>query len=281
MKLHFHSSPNICPATQDRGEAYKTAPTYTKSNTLTAIYQDLVDTYGVPRYREANPALLTVISFPFLFGVMYGDVGHGLMLLMGAAWIFWSDAASSMPDLFRARYLVLLMGLFSVYCGLLYNDFFSVGLCIFQSRWSIPVERPGHEVKLEPLYDITNSGGLGPYPFGVDPAWHGAQNELVYMNSLKMKISVLLGVAQMMAGLLLRVANAIHQRCKLDLLCECVPMILFMLGLFGYMDCMILYKWVTPMANAPSIINSMSLGSLWKHFVIFWASACNPGSPWV
>ena len=117
MKLHFHSSPNICPATQDRGEAYKTAPTYTKSNTLTAIYQDLVDTYGVPRYREANPALLTVISFPFLFGVMYGDVGHGLMLLMGAAWIFWSDAASSMPDLFRARYLVLLMGLFSVYCG--------------------------------------------------------------------------------------------------------------------------------------------------------------------
>ena len=26
------------------------------------------------------------------------------------------------------------------------------------------LSRPGHEVKLEPLYDITNSGGLGPYP---------------------------------------------------------------------------------------------------------------------
>ena len=50
------------------------------------------------------------------------------------------------------------------------------------------------------------------------------------MNSLKMKISVLIGVAQMLAGLLLRVGNAIHQRRKLDLLCECVPMILFMLG---------------------------------------------------
>ena len=53
------------------------------------------------------------------------------------------------------------------------------------------------------------------------------------MNSLKMKISVLLGVAQMMAGLLLRTANAVYQGCKMDLVCECLPMILFMLGAFG------------------------------------------------
>jgi V-type H+-transporting ATPase subunit a len=29
-----------------------------------------VDTYGVPRYREANPALFTAATFPFLFAVM-------------------------------------------------------------------------------------------------------------------------------------------------------------------------------------------------------------------
>ena len=101
----------------DRGHTGKAAPTYNKTNALTAIFQDLVDTYGVPRYREANPALLTVVTFPFLFGVMYGDVGHGLMLLSAASWIFYSDAAHRFPDLFRARYLVLLMGFFSVYCG--------------------------------------------------------------------------------------------------------------------------------------------------------------------
>lgn len=33
----------------------------------------------------------------------------------------------------------------------------------------------------------------GPYPFGVDPIWHGSKSELPYLNSLKMKMSIVLG----------------------------------------------------------------------------------------
>ena len=44
------------------------------------IVQGIVNTYGVPRYREANPALFTIVTFPFLFGIMYGDIGHGVCL---------------------------------------------------------------------------------------------------------------------------------------------------------------------------------------------------------
>merc|ERR1719198_1133414 len=40
-------------------------------------------------------------------------------------------------------------------------------------------------------------------------------------------------------------------------LCECIPMMIFMLCFFGWMDCMVLYKWVHPIDNPPSIINSL------------------------
>ncbi|RRT64903.1 hypothetical protein B296_00036555 [Ensete ventricosum] len=38
----------------------------------------------VARYKEANPAVYSVITFPFLFAVMFGDWGHGLCLLLGS-----------------------------------------------------------------------------------------------------------------------------------------------------------------------------------------------------
>lgn len=33
-------------------------------------------------YKEINPAVFAIVTFPFLFGVMFGDVGHGGMLLI-------------------------------------------------------------------------------------------------------------------------------------------------------------------------------------------------------
>mmetsp|Transcript_55500 Transcript_55500/g.160822 ORF Transcript_55500/g.160822 Transcript_55500/m.160822 type:complete len:857 (-) Transcript_55500:210-2780(-) len=263
---HGHGSAMLV---SDRAPASKTPPTFIRKNEFTGIFQELVDTYGLPRYGEANPALFTVVTFPFLFGVMYGDVGHGSMLLLIGIYAVWcaEDIKFKYPELYYARYILFMMGLFSVYVGFLYNDFFSIGFSFFHSRWQMPATHaePGKVVTYEPApwFDTRNEGGTGPYPFGVDPAWHGAQNELVYMNSMKMKTSVILGVVQMIVGLLLRFANAIHERSKADLFCECVPMMVFMLCFFGFMDYMILYKWVTAMDNPPSIINSMIAMAMW------------------
>lgn len=86
----------------------------------------------MPRYKEANPALFTTVTFPFLFGVMFGDVGHGSLLLMvGIFIVLFADKfkdSPSMAKVLQMKYFLLLMGIFSTFCGLIYNDFLSIPL---------------------------------------------------------------------------------------------------------------------------------------------------------
>lgn len=56
-------------------------PTFFTLNDVTRTFQTITNTYGVPSYQEANPSCFAVVTFPFLFAVMFGDYGHGSLLL--------------------------------------------------------------------------------------------------------------------------------------------------------------------------------------------------------
>lgn len=45
----------------------------------------------VGRYQEANPGCFTIVTFPFLFAVMFGDWGHGICLLLGALYLVLNE----------------------------------------------------------------------------------------------------------------------------------------------------------------------------------------------
>jgi V-type H+-transporting ATPase subunit a len=91
--------------------------------------------------------------------------------------------------------------------------------------------------------------------------WFKTTNELAFMNSLKMKIAVILGIAQMSMGICMKGLNAIHFGRAVDFIFEFLPQIILMLALFGYMDLLIVIKWLNnydhPGADPPSIITIM------------------------
>lgn len=243
----------------------KTAPpTHFHTNRFTSVFQGVVNTYGIPRYQEANPALFTIVTFPFLYGVMFGDVGHAVVLFLMSLFMVLKEKqimSKPIPEMlqmaFGGRYMLLLMGIFSIYCGGIYNDVFAKGASFFHSTWLFPLDAEGHPSK----YGIRKSAEA-VYPFGIDPAWHGADNSLLFFNSMKMKMSVILGITQMVAGLFLRLANAIYFKNTIDIFLECIPQLVFMIGLFGYMVAIIIVKWATDWTvpgsgSPPSLIDTL------------------------
>lgn len=86
--------------------------------------------------------------------------------------------------------MIFLMGLFSIYTGLIYNDLFSQTMTLMQSAYSFKPET-------DPMSNITKwigEKGDSTYGFGLDPSWHGAENSLIFTNSYKMKMAVIFGV---------------------------------------------------------------------------------------
>ena len=79
-----------------------------------------------------------------------------------------------------------------------------------------------------------------------------ASNELAFFNSMKMKVSVIFGVTQMLFGIVLKGINAVYFKMPMDFIFEFIPQIIFMSILFGYMNIMIFIKWTTDWSKDPS-----------------------------
>jgi V-type H+-transporting ATPase subunit a len=138
--------------------------------------------------------------------------------------------------------MLLLMGLFSVYNGIIYNDFAGLSLNLFGSCY---------ELQRETWHKVCT------YQFGIDPVWQG---QLSFVNSFKMKLSVIISYLHMGLGITMMAMNQRYNKNRLGIIAKFFPQILFLTCTFGYMDLLIVTKWNTiyqSKEQPPSIINSM------------------------
>lgn len=179
-----------------------------------------------------------------------------------------------MRDFADVRYILWMMSFFAIFCGVCYNDFVSIpfdaGSC-YTRVGTIAIRKDPNCV----------------YAIGFDPVWVLSTNELTFSNSLKMKTSVIFGVVQMSLGIFMKAFNALYFRRYIDFLFEFLPQIVLLWALFGWMDLLIIVKWLTPWevpcaqtgsrfdsSQAPSIITIMIA-------MFLKGGAIEPGSTWI
>jgi len=271
IKTGTDQAGSTVPPTIERVATTEEHPTFNRTNKYTGAFQSLIDNYGVNSYREVNPSAYTIATFPFLFAVMFGDAGHGVIMFLFALWMVLQEdklekkkGNNEIFDIFfGGRYIILSMGILSTYTGLMYNDIFSKSLNIFGSHWSAhnltfeasnstPLNL-GKTVMLDPSNRAMYTGEA--YPFGVDPVWQSATNKIAFLNTYKMKISLIFGVIHMSFGVMVSLWNKIAQKKYHEILLEFIPQIVFLLFIFGYLITMIFIKWVlygaSPVENDP------------------------------
>ncbi|KAL1506255.1 hypothetical protein ABEB36_005650 [Hypothenemus hampei] len=239
----------------------QTPPTFNRTNRFTQGFQNLIEVYACSSYRELNPTLYTIITFPFLFAIMFGDLGHGLIMALFGLWMVLSEkkiiAQKEKNEIFSlffgGRYIILLMGIFSMYTGFIYNDLFSKSMNIFGTQWRINVSdiegtinyntnesNEAAYVTLKPLNSYKGSS----YFAGIDPVWQTAENKIIFLNNFKMKLSLIFGVVHMIFGICLSTINFRYLKKSSHIFLDFVPKILFFGFLFVYLVTMIFIKWI-------------------------------------
>ncbi|MBN2004099.1 MAG: hypothetical protein JXA21_12155 [Anaerolineae bacterium] len=105
---------------------------------LIRAFQGLVTTYGYPRYGELDPVMIVALTFPLIFGIMFGDVGHGL-LLTAAGLLIASRKVRSLRRMSNMGVVVAVCGVSAIVFGFLYGSIFGFE-DVLKPLWMQPLE---------------------------------------------------------------------------------------------------------------------------------------------
>ena len=106
-------------------------PTKINNAAIFRPFEMFTKMYGVPNYRELDPTWIVALTYSLLFGVMFGDVGHGGLLALGGYFLYKKKKA----DLGG---IIALAGLFATFFGFMYGSVFGFEN-VFPTLWLHPM----------------------------------------------------------------------------------------------------------------------------------------------
>jgi V/A-type H+-transporting ATPase subunit I len=136
LNLYILSEENI----ERKNEQADEVPTKLNNPSLLRPFESLIKAYGIPSYRGIDPTIPTTLSFMFLFGIMFGDLGHGLTLILIAGVLY------TIKLLRKFAVFPLILGISSSIFGAFFGEFF--GTHPFEPLWFSPFDDPGKAMLL-------------------------------------------------------------------------------------------------------------------------------------
>jgi len=107
-------------------------PTKLKNPKLFKPFEMFIRMYGLPAYNEFDPTSFVAITYSFIFGIMFGDVGQGLCLFIGGLLIYLTKKMNLAA-------IVALAGVFSTFFGFMYGSIFGFET-VLEPIWLSPRE---------------------------------------------------------------------------------------------------------------------------------------------
>lgn len=157
----------------------------------------LVATYGPVPYADLDPTPLAWAAYVLMFGIMFGDAGHGLMLMAAAAALL-AGRPRRLARWRRAWPFLLGAGVTGTVFGVLYGEFFGPTRVV-PRLWLSPLDSP-----VELLVSAVGLGAVllaGAYALGIANRWReGGWSAALYEPSGISGASVFVGIGALAAG---------------------------------------------------------------------------------
>lgn len=129
----IEKDPNVYCLCEDVHENTSSKPpSKMKNPKLFQPFEMFIKMYGLPAYNEIDPTMFVALTYTLIFGIMFGDVGQGLCLVIGGAIIFKVKKMNIAA-------IISLAGIWSTIFGFLYGSFFGFEE-ILPALWRKPME---------------------------------------------------------------------------------------------------------------------------------------------
>ncbi len=184
-------------------EGKEPVPTLLEGKRGLSLFEPITREQGIPGIGEVDPTPIVTFVFPIFFGMMFGDVGHGIILTLFALLV----RERGTPRMRQWGNIFIAAGLSSIFFGTIFGEFFELSLYKF--------------VPIPPVIEIIDRMAI-PNTFNIQGVY------------LVMEIAILIGVAHLTTALSLDVYQGTKEHNRLELLLEKVPTLTMYVSGVGY-----------------------------------------------